>query len=148
MHPCPIRTCCITNEGRSHHDKGSQLAPLFFAHLFVGWFKSHSSSEASKKATREERGLRFTWPFFHLHSTQTIHVRFRRSRVYSDSRVRTKNASRDNSAIDKPRNFHPGSEHSPLARNSTGIFSPAQSTSTSHQAMAPLHCVSWAKRCR
>ena len=40
--------------------KGSQLAPFALpltAYFFVGWFKSDSSREALKKATREERGL-------------------------------------------------------------------------------------------
>ena len=40
--------------------KGSQLAPFALpltAYFFVGWFKSESSREALKKATREERGL-------------------------------------------------------------------------------------------
>ena len=49
-----------TNEGHAPMKKGSQLAPFALpltAYLFVGWFKSDSSREALKRATREERGL-------------------------------------------------------------------------------------------
>ena len=49
-----------TNEGHAPMKKGSQLAPFALpltAYFFVGWFKSESSREALKKATREERGL-------------------------------------------------------------------------------------------
>ena len=49
-----------TNEGHAPMKKGSQLAPFALpltAYFFVGWFKSDSSREALKKATREERGL-------------------------------------------------------------------------------------------
>ncbi|MGE4330349.1 hypothetical protein [Diaphorobacter sp.] len=51
-----------TNEGHAPMKKGSLLAPFalpFTAYFFVGWFKSYSSREALKKATREERGLTF-----------------------------------------------------------------------------------------
>ena len=49
-----------TNEGHAPMKKGSQLAPFALpltAYFFVGWFKSESSREALKKATREERDL-------------------------------------------------------------------------------------------
>ena len=56
-----------TNEGHAPMKKGSLLAPFalpFTAYFFVGWFKSYSSREALKKATREERGLANGLPFF------------------------------------------------------------------------------------
>jgi hypothetical protein len=49
-----------TNEGHAPMKKGSLLAPFALpltAYFFVGCFKSDSSREALKKATREERGL-------------------------------------------------------------------------------------------
>ena len=55
-----------TNEGHAPMKKGSQLAPFALpltAYLFVGWFKSYSSRDALKKATREERGLRMNGHF-------------------------------------------------------------------------------------
>ena len=55
-----------TNEGHAPMKKGSLLAPFALpltAYFFVGCFKSDSSREALKKATREERGLAFVQAF-------------------------------------------------------------------------------------
>ena len=57
-----------TNEGHAPMKKGSLLAPFALpltAYFFVGCFKSDSSREALKKATREERGLGLAAFFLH-----------------------------------------------------------------------------------
>ena len=56
-------------------------------------------------------------------------------------------ATSDHSAIDRPRNFQPASEHRPEASNISGHWLPAQFTNSSHQGWSAVQLTPLAKRC-